>query len=421
MLGALLAVATAALLRGRVHPDEIFQFLEPANHLAFGPWIRAWEWDEGLRNWAVPGLLGGACKLAALAGVRHPWALAALVWGLCAAAQALGTVALYRLIEERDGEGPALFASAVHATWGGWLLYAARPLGDSLSVAAILPALLFAQRKQGFRSGLLCGAAFNVRYPSAIFALPIAASLREQPRALLEFIGGALAAVAALAALDWLTWGAPLHSALHYFAFNLRHAQQFGVREWWWYAPILAGMAPLLLAWHFLRGLARADLVVGAFATYLGAFALLAHKEARFLVPLLPLFTAIAAAPAFRDLARLPRTFAAIAAAAYLVSSLAAATLQRSFGLHAEVIDATVEMGRDPSLTSALIVGLPVWSMAGYFYFGRSEPLYVGEIERLGSVSHALVDNGALPDAQFESAGLFRLRAYREVAIWKRR
>src|SRR5207248_1569323 len=93
MLGALLAVATAALLRGRVHQDEIFQFLEPANHIAFGPWVRSWEWEQGLRNWAVPGVLGGYLRLFALAGVRHPWTLAAAVWMLCAAAQALGTLA----------------------------------------------------------------------------------------------------------------------------------------------------------------------------------------------------------------------------------------------------------------------------------------------------------------------------------------
>jgi hypothetical protein len=70
-------------------------------------------------------------------------------------------------------------ASGVHrwriATLGAllaFLLYAARPLGDSLSVAAILPALLFARRGKGFLCGLFLGAAFVVRYPSAIFFCP---------------------------------------------------------------------------------------------------------------------------------------------------------------------------------------------------------------------------------------------------------
>jgi phosphatidylinositol glycan class B len=418
MLGALLAVATAAVLRGRVHQDEIFQFLEPANHLAFGPWERAWEWEQGLRNWAVPGVLGGFLKLFALVGVRHPWALAAAVWVLCAAAQALGTLALYRLVEERDGSSPALLAALVHATWGGWLLYAARPLGDALSVAALLPALLFAQRRRGFHSGLFLGVAFVIRYPSAVFALPIAASLLRNRRELLAFIAGGLAVLFALALLDSVTWGSPLASVFRYLDFNLNHSQQFGERPWWWYAPMLASMAPLLLSWHFLLGLRRADLVVGAFATYLGALILVAHKEPRFLVPLLPLFTAIAAAPAFLDLARLGRG-AVIAAAAYAASSLAAATVQRPFGVHANVIDATVEMGRDAALTSALIAGLPVWNTGGRFYFGRGEPLYMGA-EHLDAVSHALVVGGALPDDQLARAGLTRWRSHGEAVVWRR-
>ncbi|HYO71717.1 MAG TPA: mannosyltransferase, partial [Archangium sp.] len=143
-MGALLAVAVVALKRGRQHPDEVFQFLEPAHGLAFGYWLPAWEWVEGLRNWAVPGVLGGVLALCGRMGLEHPWALAAVVWACCAAAQAWGTVALFRLVEERDGREAALLAAAVHVTWGGWLLYAARPLADSLSVAPLLGSLLWA-------------------------------------------------------------------------------------------------------------------------------------------------------------------------------------------------------------------------------------------------------------------------------------
>ncbi|HLM44625.1 MAG TPA: hypothetical protein VK458_12200 [Myxococcaceae bacterium] len=96
-----------------------------------------------------------------------------------------------------------------------------------------------------------------------------------------------------LGVLDWLTWGGPWHSAWSYFHFNIASgssASQFGRQPGWWYAPIFAGMAPLLLLWHFARGLARRDVLVGAFVFYLGVVSALGHKEARFLVPLLPLF-----------------------------------------------------------------------------------------------------------------------------------
>jgi hypothetical protein len=55
------------------------------------------------------------------------------------------------------------------------------------------------------------------------------------------FGGGDLAVIAALAELDFVTWGSPLRSALRYFDFNLQRSQQFGVKPWWWYAPAFAG------------------------------------------------------------------------------------------------------------------------------------------------------------------------------------
>src|SRR2546423_14863646 len=100
MLGAFLAVATAAVLRGRVHQDEIFQFLEPANHIALGPWVRSWEWEQGLRNWAVPGLLGGDLKVLTILGVRHPWEHATAVGAHCPPAQALAPLALFSQITD---------------------------------------------------------------------------------------------------------------------------------------------------------------------------------------------------------------------------------------------------------------------------------------------------------------------------------
>jgi hypothetical protein len=364
-------------------------------------------------------VLGGLFKLLALAGVRHPWALAAAGWIVCAAAQALGTVALYQLVEERDGHGPALLAALVHATWGGFLIYAARPLGDSLSVAALLPALLFAFRGRGFQSGLCLGLAFVIRYPSAVFALPIAVRLARKPRELLAFALGGLLVLAALAALDYATWGAPLRSVFRHLAFNLKSSsQRFGGQPFWWYGLMLLSTAPILLGYHFVRGLRRADLLVGAFATYLGALLVVSHKEARFLVPLLPVFIAIAAAPAFEDLARLRRGFALIGAA-YAVSSLLAVTVLRPFGLETDVIDATVEMGRDPELTSALIAGLPVWNTGGRFYLGRDVPLAVGD-GPLDGVSHALVVKGAVANARLAGAGFTPWRAHGGAVIWKR-
>jgi GPI mannosyltransferase 3 len=439
--GAVVAVAVAALTRGRLHPDEVFQYLEPAHYVAFGYWEPAWEWSAGLRNWAMPGLLGLLLRVGSVLGLEHPWAKVGLVWCACAAMQALGALALYRLVEERNGRGPALLAVAVQATWGGWLLYAARSLGDVLSVAPLLGALLWTQRARdrgtllpGLLAGALLAVACVIRYPSAVFSLPLGLCLLLARRwsALAGMALGSAAVLLGLGVLDWLTWGAPWHSLWAYFEFNFVRggANQFGTKPWWWYAPILAGMAPMLLTWSFFQGLRQRDVLVGAFATYLLVVSALAHKEARFLVPLLPLFVAIAAAPAWRTLSRWQHSRRALVAIAalYGFSSWAAATLQRTSGLRTEVTDAFVHLSPEPELRSLAVAGLGGWNTGGRFYLHRRVPLALFEPEDVEGLqahlrqqrpSHVLVRDHAAPPELLRAAGYCLREQWERMELWK--
>jgi phosphatidylinositol glycan class B len=442
--GALLAVLVAALTRGRLHPDEVFQFLEPAHGLAFGYRVSTWEWEVGLRNLAVPGVLAAVLEVGAGLGLEHPWALVGLIWLACAAVQAMGTVALIRLLEERDGRGAALFGAGVFVTWGGWLLYAARPLGDALSVAPLLGALLWAWHARtrgtvwaGLWCGLLLGAAFVIRYPSAVFGVPIAVSLlaSRRWRSLAGFAVGSGVVLLGLGVLDWMTWGEPWASAWRYLQFNITSgssAEQFGRKPVWWYLPILAGMVPVLLSWHFVRGLARRDLLLGAFVLYFGVVSALGHKEARFLVPLIPLFVAIAAAPAWRDISRLrARSRAALGGVVglFVLASALAATVQRPVGLRTEVIDAVVSAGREPGLTGLVIAGPAEWNTGGRFYLHREVPVFVSHgksPEELHTrlteplFSHVLVEGTAVEPLALERAGFCPVRRWGKVALWRR-
>ncbi len=442
VVGAVLALGVTAFRRGRQHPDEIFQFLEPAHGLAFGYWIQSWEWEQGLRNWAVPGVLGGLLWLCGKLGLQHPWALAAGVWACCAALQAWGTLVLFRLVEEREGREAALLATAVHATWGGWLLFAARPLADSLSVPPLLGALLWGWRarerggaREGFWSGLLLGVAFVVRYPSAVFGPPLAVSLLagRRWRSLAGFTGGLLVVLLALGVLDWLTWGAPWHSAWKYLEFNVLRggSEAFGRKPWWWYLPTLAGMVPLLLAWHFAQGLRRKDVLGGAFVTYLGVVSLLAHKEIRFLVPLLPLFLALSAGPAWRTLSR--RTWSRTALGGlvglYALSSVAAATVQLPAPIRREQLEALVFAGQDRTLTGLLVAGQQEWNVSCRFYLRRDVPLLVRPVPQVHELeapltdpgfSHVIVVDSVLGDSTLERAGFCRLRRWGPTTLWRR-
>jgi hypothetical protein len=53
-------------------PDEIYQSLEPAHRLVFGYGLIPWEFAEGARNWAFPGLVAALLKVAAIAGGDQP-------------------------------------------------------------------------------------------------------------------------------------------------------------------------------------------------------------------------------------------------------------------------------------------------------------------------------------------------------------
>jgi hypothetical protein len=316
-------------------------------------------------------------------------------------------------------------------------------VGDVLSVVPLLGALLWAQRardrgglREGLWSGVLLGLAFVIRYPSAVFGVPLAVSLMgaRRWRSLAGLAVGTGGVLLGLGVLDWLTWGTPGSSAWRYFHFNIASgssASHFGQQPVWWYAPIFAGMAPLLLVWHFLRGLARRDLLVGAFVFYLGVVSALGHKEARFLVPLLPLFVALAAGPAAHDFSRLSgrRAVLRLLVGLYVLSSVAAASVLFPLGLRQGVVDATVSAGRDASLTGFLIAGPPEWNTGGRFYLHRDVPLFVSagrpaeELrERLADArfSHALVDGEAVDEDTLRSAGFCQQRRWGSVALWKR-
>src|SRR5687768_7630097 len=53
-------------------PDEIYQSIEPAHRLAFRYGLVAWEFAEGARSWAFPGMLAGVLWLTAALGGGSP-------------------------------------------------------------------------------------------------------------------------------------------------------------------------------------------------------------------------------------------------------------------------------------------------------------------------------------------------------------
>jgi hypothetical protein len=334
---------------GLYWPDEVYQSLEPAHRLVFGYGLVAWEFVEGARSWALPGLLAGLLQLGVWLGLAAPRgylalteaafclagvATAAGAWRLARAhgaseAGALAAAALFAL------PAPALYfapramsetASALPLVWGFALCLAPeaaapggsawrRRLGASLlglSVllrlhAAVLCAVLLGQllwrglaaaRGGAAGSGAARGGAAGSGAAGGGASggpLPLAVALRPAAEV------GAVLLLWALVfgALDRLTWGGWFHSAQVYWRFNVVEgkAAQWGVAPFAYYAVHLWRSAPLPVLCLGLLGLAGARRSAGllvAAAAFLLLHSFVPHKELRFVLPALPLLAAAA-------------------------------------------------------------------------------------------------------------------------------
>jgi GPI mannosyltransferase 3 len=54
------------------HPDEIFEYLEPAYRLVFGQGIVTWEYAYGTRSWIISGFIALILKCLAELGLDRP-------------------------------------------------------------------------------------------------------------------------------------------------------------------------------------------------------------------------------------------------------------------------------------------------------------------------------------------------------------
>jgi phosphatidylinositol glycan class B len=386
---ALVAAGVAVAQLGRLHPDEVFQTLEPANHRAFGYGILAWEWQVGLRNWAVPIFFGWVLKLGAAMGINDPLARRALLevpqWALHCAM----LLAVYRLTARRVSSPIAIAAVVLVGLYGPVIHFAGRTMGESFSAALLVIALerLDAAGNRPWHvawlGGALLGCAVVTRYGSAVVVVAALAWLlakRAWKPLLFAVLGGAGVALA-LGALDWATWGAPFHSLRKYLDFNVlsgQAAQQFGVEPAWFYLPLLGWLA--LWVWPGLvLGAVRRVEGVSLFAfsglAYLLAISLTPHKEARFLYPGMVLLLVAATPPWLAWVSRLQPSRAAGWVGASLVACLAVVFFPSPYRPERpEQFRLVVKAAREA--TGLVIVNEGVWGAPGFFYLGKNIPWF---------------------------------------------
>lgn len=347
----------AVLQLGRMHPDEVFQMLQPAHHLAFGQGELSWDWRDGLRNWLVPGFFGQCLKLAAALGIDDPQARRAVIAFTQYVLYALSLGALYRLVRRRlpaslaHAEPWSLAGVTLLALYAPTLQFACRTLSESVSAALLLwgferADLRPARPRVYVLAGLLIGLAVVARYGSIVFAFAIMVYLLATRRvrdAAFVALGGALAACV-LGLLDWRTTGVPFSSLVKYFDFNVfsgKAGREFGQQPWWflwsWGAralPAWAWAALLVAAYRAIRHkrfTGPIALLAVPSVLYLVALSFPGLKEERFLYPVLVMLIAATAPAWIAELSALPRAVGASLLMLSLASSLSLLAFETRF------------------------------------------------------------------------------------------
>jgi GPI mannosyltransferase 3 len=432
---ALVPAVIAVAQLGRIHPDEVYQVLEPAWHRAHGYGVLAWEWRDGLRNWAVPLVISWLLRLADLLGLTHPQAYRALIAVPQAALHGGMLLAAYRFTARRTGQAGGLLATLLLGLYGPVLVFAGRTMSESFSAAFLVVGLEALDRKErleraGLLGGLALGLAVVTRYGSAVFvaAALLWLVLARRWRVLAFTCLGGLGTALGLGALDWATWGSPFHSFFAYVRFNVLSdgaARSFGASPPGFYVPVLLSALP---AWLWLTaplGLVTlrrrrvVSLPLFCAAVYLAAVSATPHKEERFLYPALVLLL-LGAAPAFAGwlmAASRPLALRWGGAALALAATAAPAAFYPPQDLRGDQFRAIVAATRDEGATGLLIVNEGLWGAGGFFYIGRQLPWLTCDWPQDHHFQRAVHDPAFNRAVTFEGRALEELRAagFREV------
>jgi GPI mannosyltransferase 3 len=320
-LSLLIVVVTAFQSVTFFHPDEHFQILEFAGlKLGFTP-VSAlpWEFSAGIRPFLQPALCFAVIRGLQAIGIEDRFAFALALRVLFGTLYWMSIVWLFKAHERElfpiDGRGRR---SLYWALFAGFLPYlAVRTSSETFSAAlfALGTALLVSKLRTpvthgaplmpalggstALVAGCLLGLAFEARYQTAIMTLGLAGwllSSRISRSSWFALTGGFGLALAAGAFCDRWGYGSWCFPAAAYFKANLLQgvAKLYGTSPFfgYLYLPVANIFAPvavvlllgLLLTWvrypHHLLTWVTAPFVV--------VHSLLAHKEERFLFPIVP-------------------------------------------------------------------------------------------------------------------------------------
>ncbi len=394
-LGAAYRLYIAFTDDGIFWPDETYQSLEPAHRIVFGYALMPWEFLDGARNWALPGLIAALFKLAG----NNPAGYIGLTRVAFVAAGVASAYGAYLLAKGLGAkELPAAAGAATFSLGALPLYFGHRAMSETASALPVVLGLWLVLRSDATRRHLVVGAsllglAVLLRLQCGVFAAGAVLVLgaRKQWRPARDVFAVLLVWAFIFGLLDELTWGGWFHSAQKYLEFNLVKGggAAWGTHPWSHLVlHVFSSMTGLAIAFAVALAVCfkhARGLALIAFA-FFALHSVVPHKEIRFILTVLPLFGACVGVA----LTHLPKQLPWAVLAAALVSLVkvkdltwgelgayperAGQTAWDDYGAYNRLLLAA---SRQPQVCGVFVVGAHLAWVGGIAYLHHKAPLYM--------------------------------------------
>ena len=377
--------------------DEIFQTQEPAHRIAYGPGMVTWEYRLGLRSWVLPVIIAGVMKATAWLGPGS----SGYVFGTAFFFALISLTAVwfaFSWCNKYFGLESAVLAAFSTAVWFELINFAPRALYEVLAGSLFLPAIYLGSlppsdtkvenRWRLILIGLLLGltACLRIQYAPAALLAGLWIMSRNWKARWLPITGAALVVVAVFGFVDALTWSFPFYSYWAYFRENIvnHKAANFGILPWYYYfGSLFVHTGPLAL--FALVGVRRSPILGWISLAILLPHSAIAHKEFRYIYPVLPILLVLASIGLVEFLQfvqrkmqwrRAPQTVFLVAAGFVLICSLGLASQFPRWQKARGGLRAFTFLSNDRDACGLAVLNVNWWDTGGYTYLHRQIPIF---------------------------------------------
>ncbi|KAF0682830.1 Aste57867_25129 [Aphanomyces stellatus] len=311
----LFRVANALFVRTYFNPDEFWQSSEVAHRMVFGYGYLTWEWlpHAQLRGYAHPAVFALLYK--ALQNLDSPWAVAyspRILQGILTAVTDFSMFRLARVYFDASVANYALFCQLT-----SWFTFFAlsRTFSNSIETCCTTLALSYwpwahlvtdqtkrrtpsnVERRQQRLAFAYAALGCIFRPTNAVLWVFLATALLVRTPFKVDLVVGTIlpigaAAIAIMLVVDRIGYGEWTCVPLNFVTFNVLEGKDalYGTHPWYWYFvagyPEITATALPFIVYGVMRSTKRelGAVVLWALVVYSAG----AHKEPRFLLPLLP-------------------------------------------------------------------------------------------------------------------------------------